>query len=120
MARLLMVSGPINAEVRNFLGALLNNLIAGSGAPFSDSTVVPEAFEVEPQDLRKLVDHQLLPSFRQQDRLGRSPPAGSCRQNRYDRVDARCLSGGERQTGFTMQRRAAGAAFCSPLQWSQA
>lgn len=41
---------------------------------------VPEAFEVQAQDLRQFVNHQLFLSFSQDDRLGGEPPPLTWRQ----------------------------------------
>lgn len=42
--------------------------------------MVPEAFEVQPQDLRQFVDHQLFLCFGQEDRFGGGPPSSSCKE----------------------------------------
>lgn len=41
--------------------------------------IVPEAFEVQPQDLRQFVDHQLFLCFGQEDGFGGGPPSCSCK-----------------------------------------
>lgn len=52
------------------------------GTPvWCDTIIVPEALEVEPQDLRKFVDHQPLLCFGQEDRLGGGSPPSSCQRD---------------------------------------
>lgn len=42
--------------------------------------IIPEAFEVKPQDLRQFVDHQLFLCFGQGDGFGGGTPSSSCKE----------------------------------------
>ena len=55
----------------------MNNILISYSEPVRDTESnaggragVPEAFEVQPENLRQLVDHQLLLSLRQDDGFG--------------------------------------------------